>query len=199
MNWCLKALSRCLNQCWLLISQALCRGTMILNAILQWPHKLLFCIMSLKSVCLKFLPHLIGPWESEEPMSSVQLMARRLLFRWHHIDGLVQHCSNSSALAMELLQSCAKPSLYLCKQWLKLGPGDAPVSWVLIGSKLAKIITWTNVDLSSIGPLWANRSGIWTTMQRFASENAFLFVCKCRPLWRGLKRGFVTGLLGPWG
>ena len=29
-----------------------------------------------------------------------------------HIDGLVQDCSNSSALAMELLQSCTKPSIY---------------------------------------------------------------------------------------
>ena len=29
-----------------------------------------------------------------------------------HIDGLVQDCSNSSALAMELLQSCTKPSTY---------------------------------------------------------------------------------------
>ena len=29
-----------------------------------------------------------------------------------HIDGLVQDCSNSSALAMELLQFCAKPSMY---------------------------------------------------------------------------------------
>ena len=27
------------------------------------------------------------------------------------IDGLVQDCSNSSALAMELLQSCTKPSI----------------------------------------------------------------------------------------
>ena len=27
-----------------------------------------------------------------------------------HIDGLVQDCSNSSALAMELLQSCARLS-----------------------------------------------------------------------------------------
>ena len=26
-----------------------------------------------------------------------------------NIDGLVQDCSNSSALAMELLQSCTKP------------------------------------------------------------------------------------------
>ena len=28
------------------------------------------------------------------------------------IDGLVQDCSNSSALTMELLQSCAKSSMY---------------------------------------------------------------------------------------
>ena len=30
-----------------------------------------------------------------------------------HIDGLVQYCSNSSALAMELLQSCTKPAVYM--------------------------------------------------------------------------------------
>ena len=30
----------------------------------------------------------------------------------YHVDGLVQDCSNSSALAMELLQSCTKPSMY---------------------------------------------------------------------------------------
>ena len=29
-----------------------------------------------------------------------------------HIDGSVQDCSNSSALAMDLLQSCAQPSIY---------------------------------------------------------------------------------------
>ena len=29
-----------------------------------------------------------------------------------HIDGLVQDCSNSIANALELLQSCAKPSIY---------------------------------------------------------------------------------------
>ena len=29
-----------------------------------------------------------------------------------HIDGLVQDCSNSSALAVESLQSCAKPSIF---------------------------------------------------------------------------------------
>ena len=30
----------------------------------------------------------------------------------NHIDGLVQDCSNSSALAEELLQSCTKPFIY---------------------------------------------------------------------------------------
>ena len=29
-----------------------------------------------------------------------------------HFDDLVQDCSNSSALAMELLQSCTKPSIW---------------------------------------------------------------------------------------
>ena len=31
--------------------------------------------------------------------------------RFHYIDGLAQDCSNSSALAMELLQYCTKPSI----------------------------------------------------------------------------------------
>ena len=33
-----------------------------------------------------------------------------------HINGLVQDCSNSSALAMELLQSCTDPAICVCKQ-----------------------------------------------------------------------------------
>ena len=35
-----------------------------------------------------------------------------------HIDGLVQDCSNSSEFAMELLQSCTKPSIYIYKHIL---------------------------------------------------------------------------------
>ena len=34
-----------------------------------------------------------------------------------HIDGSVQDCSNSSALAMELLQSCTKPSIFSRRLW----------------------------------------------------------------------------------
>ena len=35
-----------------------------------------------------------------------------------YINGLAQHCSNSSALAIELLQSCTKPSKYKSKTQL---------------------------------------------------------------------------------
>ena len=31
---------------------------------------------------------------------------------WEHLDGLAQHCSNSSANALELLKYCTKPSIY---------------------------------------------------------------------------------------
>ena len=52
--------------------------------------------------------------------------ARWTSFPHGYIDGLVQDCSNSSALAMELLQSCIRPSIYSftggqckhCSGWL---------------------------------------------------------------------------------
>ena len=31
----------------------------------------------------------------------------------HHMEGWVQNCSNSIANALELLESCTKPSIYL--------------------------------------------------------------------------------------
>ena len=39
---------------------------------------------------------------------------KKVVFWWcnEHADALVQDCSNSSALAMELLQSCTKPSMW---------------------------------------------------------------------------------------
>ena len=44
--------------------------------------------------------------------------------RIYHLytDGLAQDCSNSNALAMELLQSCAKPLIYDCPS---AGEGEA--------------------------------------------------------------------------
>ena len=49
-----------------------------------------------------------------------------------HIDGLPQDCSNSSALAMELLQSCVKPSISACViTWLCT---DSPLQdcWIVM-------------------------------------------------------------------
>ena len=34
-------------------------------------------------------------------------------FQFDYKDGLVQNCSNSSALGLELQQSCTKPSIYI--------------------------------------------------------------------------------------
>ena len=36
----------------------------------------------------------------------------------NYIDGLAQDCSNSSALAMQLLQSCPKPSICGKSNWI---------------------------------------------------------------------------------
>ena len=51
----------------------------------------------------------------------------------HNIDGLVQDCSSSSALTMELLQSCTKPSIYtkLLYTWTKYhqGPHFINMDW----------------------------------------------------------------------
>ena len=41
----------------------------------------------------------------------------------YDIDGLVQDCSNSIANALELLQSCTKPSIY-CIQAIFLGHNE---------------------------------------------------------------------------
>ena len=64
-----------------------------------------------------------GPIDSESEL--VQVMAwhsliNKLLITWSndaqilwcHIDGLVQDCSNSSVLAVDLLQSCTKLSIW---------------------------------------------------------------------------------------
>ena len=52
----------------------------------------------------------------------------------HYVDGLVQDCSNSSADALELLQSFSKPSVVNLQY--SLWPSDTiwPQIWVNIGS-----------------------------------------------------------------
>ena len=46
------------------------------------------------------------------------LVLYQMFFTSKYIDGLVQDCSNSSALAMELLQSCTEPLIYYLGFWM---------------------------------------------------------------------------------
>ena len=52
------------------------------------------------------------------------------LSRVSYINGLVQDCSNSTALAMELLQSCTKPSISSSYQIINIGNIKAKVCWM---------------------------------------------------------------------
>ena len=78
----------------------LCITWLFLREIYQWlvdsPHKgpVMWIVLSCHDV-------MMDPHHSHFPNKNP-----------HHIDGLVQDCSNSSALAMELLQSCTKLSIY---------------------------------------------------------------------------------------
>ena len=62
-----------------------------------------------------------------------------------HIDGLVQDCSNPSALKMELLQSCAKPSIYCShRDDNSLPSAVARDGWtVVIGLQTEQILIYT--------------------------------------------------------
>ena len=50
--------------------------------------------------------------QQEDVFTSVSNKRGINFYHLCYINGLVQDCSNSSALAMELLQSCSKPSIY---------------------------------------------------------------------------------------
>ena len=53
----------------------------------------------------------IREWQRQQIETRTQIT--HLTQNKHHIDGLVQDCNNSIANAMELVQSCTKPSTYL--------------------------------------------------------------------------------------
>ena len=124
----------------------------------------------------------------------------------NHLEGLVQNCSNSSALAMELLQYCTKPSI-----WRAL-PVHEPYEavslthwgWVMhicvcnltiIGSDKGlspgwcQVIIWPNAGILSIGPIGTNFSEILVEIQTFSFMKMCLKVLsvKWRPFCLGLK------------
>ena len=56
------------------------------------------------TVCRPDPPTSLKPWLSNDCNS---------ICKWHNIDGSVQDCSNSMADALELLQSCTGPSIWI--------------------------------------------------------------------------------------
>ena len=66
-----------------------------------------------------------------------------------HFDGLVQDCSNFSELAVELLQSCTKQSIYPYSSWLLLsGHEENWIIWVkLTGSNYNKTQSMCTVQM----------------------------------------------------
>ena len=83
-----------------------------------------------KSVTLnsQYTPH-SSPMRVSYGEYSVSIWTKmdKVLMRLDHINGLVQDCSNSSALAMELLQSYTKPCIYGKAVWIICTPAPTPI------------------------------------------------------------------------
>ena len=67
---------------------------------------------------------MLSSWTHSQEQHPFMYRKRRHVHKWEvghylgaNIDGLVQDCSNSSALAIELLQSCTKPLIYSVQAW----------------------------------------------------------------------------------
>ena len=87
-------------------------------------------------------------------------MARVLgeIFPVSHINGLVQDCSISSALAMEILQPCSKPSIYSTPQEL-----CTQCAFVLVWSKLISPIFFRVTSLA-LGQSYVCSNVYWQSM-----------------------------------
>ena len=86
----------------------------------------------------------------------------------HDFDGLVQNLSNSSALAMELLQSCTKPSFY----WFVLA---LFANWIF-GGFFARLVSITGFHWRS--ELTMGTCIRQSTLVPRVSENIFRPQCK---------------------
>ena len=115
-----------------------------------------------------------------------------------YIDGLVQDCSNASALAMARLQSCAEPSIYpiydaLLTHWGRV-THICVGNLTIIGSDNGlspgrrQAITWTNVGILLIGPLGTNFSEMLIEIHTFSFKKIHLKMSSGK--WRSFCLGF---------
>ena len=83
--------------------------------------------------------------------------------RRHHVDGLVQNCSNSAANALELLQSCTEPSKWMFTRRLCWNDHDVQIlhlystvwkydsTWYVYWKQIFKSESCDDANFSSLG------------------------------------------------
>ena len=67
--------------------------------------------------------------ETRSQLQHIGIWPKWRTFCRQHLDGLVQDCSNSSALAMELLQSCTKSSILYIFSWMEISACWVKLLW----------------------------------------------------------------------
>ena len=107
---------------------------------------------------------------------------------WIHIDSLAQDCSNSIASAMELLQSCTKPSIYRLVNWVI----------IILGNELSpfqnQAITCNNAVLLSLDLRKKHLNGIFIVIQKNSIKMPFkMFRPQCINSTKTLKHNHM-----PW-
>ena len=89
-----------------------------------------------------------------------------------HINGLVQDCSNSSALVMELLQSCTKPSINIrCRVLFLLSP-DIHQN---IGNRATAQATYFFIFASMQNP---TEKTLWYAKQFIQYDHIKVYICQ---------------------
>ena len=83
---------------------------------------------------------------------------------WEHIDGLVQDCGGSSALAMELLRSCTKPSIS-CILGISQCARVLSCNVVLV---VPESVMWTK----GMWPWWRHQMEIFSTSLALCAGNS---------------------------
>ena len=151
-----------------------------ISMILRWKYRHFFIVILIESAvenCILKMSHF---WQWLLIWRKVWhfVTPNDLQIFWHHrqFDSLVQDCSNSIANALELLQSCTKPSsssshIEVCSRALGCH------WWQMMARHLYIVITSSNADLLSFWPSWTNYSGTWLKIQKVSSRKCIWKCC----------------------
>ena len=97
-----------------------------------------------------------------------------------HIDNLAQDCSISSALAVEILQSCIKPSIHKCL-----------ISLPCWSSRQSIKLSWHGDAFRITGPLWGQFTG--SPLRRASNAELWYFVVSLNRLSCWTNTRFAVG------